>query len=102
MINVEINIIGVKNLITAEEAHEKAMIWRNEELQSCLSNLMEQIDKTANKGKLFGEYKVLSGKPYEFYETLQKALESLGFIVNPPNNPHTYSEHEWKWWKISW
>ena len=44
MMKVEINIMGIENLITAEEAHEKATSWRNEELQKCLTILMEQIN----------------------------------------------------------
>lgn len=100
--NIEVNVIGVKNLMTAEEAHEKATSWRNEELQKCLISLMEQINKTANCGGLSGNYKVSTGRPYEFYETLQKALESLGFVVSPPISPHAYDKDGWKWWKISW
>jgi hypothetical protein len=102
MMNVEISIIGIENLITAEEAHEKATSWRNEELQKCLISLMDQINKTANRGGLSDSYKVSTGRPYEFYETLQKVLESLGFVVSPPINPHAYDKDGWKWWKISW
>ena len=100
--NVEINVIGIKNLITAEEAREKATSWRNQELQECLSSLMEQINKTATNGGLSGDYKVRTGRPYDFYETLQKMFETLGFSVSPPINPHAYDKDGWKWWKISW
>jgi hypothetical protein len=102
MMSIEINVIGIKNLMTAEEAREKATSWRNEELQNCLTSLMEQINKTANLGGLSDSYKVSTGRPYEFYETLQQALESLGFVVSPPVNPHAYDKDGWKWWKISW
>ena len=102
MLEIEVNVIGIKNLITAEEAHEKATSWRNEELQKCLISLMEQISNTANRGGLSDSYKVSTGRPHEFYETLQKALESLGFVVSPPINPYAYDKDGWKWWKISW
>ena len=102
MMKVEINIMGIENLITAEENKKKATSWRNEELQKCLTTLMEQINKTASNGGLSDSYKVPTGKPCAFYETLQKALESLGFIVNPPISPHAYDKDGWKWWKISW
>ena len=102
MMKVEINIMDIKNLITAEEAREKATSWRNEELQKCLTTLMEQINKTASNGGLSDNYRVSTGRTREFYETLQKALESLGFVVRPPLEPHAYDKNGWKWWKISW
>ena len=102
MMKVEINIMDIKNLITAEEAHEKATSWRNEELQKCLTTLMEQINKTASNGGLSDNYRVSTGRPRAFYETLQKALEILWFIVNSPINPHAFYNDGWKWLKISW
>ena len=102
MMKGEINIMDIENLITAKEAHEKATSWRNEELQKCLTTLMEQINKTASNGGLSDNYRVSTGRPRAFYETLQKALESLGFVVSPPLEPHAYDKNGWKWWKISW
>lgn len=100
MINVEINVIDVKNLMTAEEAREKATGWRNEELQVCLSTLMTNINSRANQGGLSGKFDVKVGRPFEFYNTLEQALISLGYQVEKPDEPHLGGYA--KAWKISW
>ena len=98
--NVEINVIGVKNLITDDKAREKALGWRNEELQSCLTTLMANISNKANNGGLSGKFDVKIGRPIEFYNTLRQILVGLGYKVEMPSEPHLggYAKE----WKISW
>ena len=100
MANVEINVIGVKNLMTAEEAREKATGWRNEELQICLSTLMTNINNRVNRGELSGEFDIKIGRPLEFYNILEQVLTGLGYKVEKPNEPHLGGYA--KAWKISW
>lgn len=100
MMNIEVNVIGVKNLITAEEARIKATEWRNEELQICLSTLMTNINNRVNRGELSGKFDVKVGRPIEFYNTLKQVLVGIGYKVEMPTEPHLggYAKE----WKISW
>lgn len=98
--NIEINVIGIKNLMTAEEAREKATSWRNEELQNCLTTLMANISNKVNSGGLSGNFDVKIGRPIEFYNTLQQMLVGLGYKVEMPHEPHLGGYA--KKWKISW
>ena len=100
MMNVEINVIGVKNLMTAEEAREKATSWRNEELQICLSTLMTNINNRVNQGGFSGEFAIKVGRPFEFYNTLEQVLIGLDYKVEKPLEPHLGGYA--KTWKISW
>lgn len=100
MMNVETSVIGIKNLMTAEEAHERATSWRNEELQTCLSTLMTNINNRVNKGGLCGNFDVKVGRPIEFYNTLEQILIGLGYKVEKPHEPHLGGYA--KAWKISW
>ena len=100
MMNVEINVIGIKNLITAEEAREKATSWKNQEMQECLSTLMIGINRRANSGGLSGKFDVKVGRPFEFYNTLEQILIGLGYEVEMPSEPHLGGYA--KAWKISW
>lgn len=100
MMNIEVNVIGVKNLMTAEEAREKAKSWKNEELQKCLTILMTNISNKANNGGLAEKFDVRTGRPIEFYNTLRQMLVGLGYKVEMPIEPHLggYAKE----WKISW
>ena len=100
MMNVEVNVISIKNLVTAEAAREKATSWKNEELQKCLSTLMIGINSKANSGGLSGKFDVKVGRPFEFYNTLEQTLITLGYEVEKPHEPHLGGYA--KAWKISW
>lgn len=100
MLNIEISVIDVNNLMTAENAHKMATGWRNEELTKCLTTLMDKINDVASRGGLSGEFAVNVDRPLEFYDTLEKALITLGYEVKKPIEPNRGGYY--KYWKISW
>lgn len=84
------------NWKTAEECHELAMSWKNEEIQNCVDFIMEKIIATAKKGGVCELIPVAGGRPEYFYTVLKNLMESLGYTVEVPVYPWSGKCSSWK------
>lgn len=90
-----------KNWHTAAECRAKAESWSNEEMMKCIDSIMDVIWHKASLGGTSAMIDVRTSRPSQFYVTLQKKMETLGFQVFPPSAPadKCHSDRPWtfKW-----
>ena len=84
------------NWKTAEECHELAVSWKNEEIQKCVDFIMAEIIATAKKGGICKSVEVAGGRPEYFYTVLKDLMKSLGYAVEVPLYPYSGKSSTWK------